>query len=146
MTPTPPPDDPLRELLSGLRPPGPPPPLRTRVLARASAALQPGPAADPWWRVWESRPLRLAWACTVVLLAGANLLLPPRRGREAAVAGSTSAMPVTAAPAVDPELAAAERLPRLRSELAAAGAGPAVPSPSAAPAPVPPAIEKGTSS
>lgn len=139
MTPPVPPDDPLRELLSDLESPAPPPGLRSRVLARAAAALARGPAPDPWRRIWESRPLRLGWALAVLLLAGANLLLPARPGRPAAVASVAPA-------AGDPDLAAAQRLPRLRAELASAGAGPAVSSPSAAPAPVPPVLEKGSSS
>ncbi len=109
MTPPLPPDDPLGRLLAGARPPEPPASLRGRVLARAAAVLAGEEATDPWRRIWESRPLRLAWAASVLLLAGANLLLPPRR--ETAVA-------VTPPSPSDPDLASAGHLPRLRAAYA----------------------------
>ncbi|MGD2115152.1 MAG: hypothetical protein PVG07_08865 [Acidobacteriota bacterium] len=70
-----------RRPFRGLRPPGAPAELRRRTLdaARAAPADPVGPP-EPHPRVvtdrlWESRPLRLAWALLVVALLGVNLLL-----------------------------------------------------------------------
>ncbi len=108
--------DELDRLLGGLVPAPPPPEARERTIAAAREALagrpQPG---DIWWRLWTSRPLRLAWAAAVALLLAANALLsvagPPRH--------STPPHPVVAVgpAAPEPELVALTRLPPLRLEL-----------------------------
>jgi hypothetical protein len=66
-----------------LEPPGPPATLRDRVLDRAGAALDRPEAPDLWNRIYASRPLRAAWAVTVLALIAANALLPgENRGGE----------------------------------------------------------------
>jgi hypothetical protein len=73
--------DPVTHLLSALEEPEPPRRLRERSLARALAAWVQPPAVDPWSRLWHSRPLRLVWAATIVLLVAANVAL--RVGQQA---------------------------------------------------------------
>lgn len=98
--------------LAGLTPSAAPPELKTRVLAATrSAFLEPPPPVDLFSRVWENRPLRLAWAASVLLLLGGHALVPR----------STAAPPVTPPPtavarsvrSAEAELAAIGRLPRL---------------------------------
>lgn len=69
--------------LFGLRPPGAPPGLRRRAVDVARAAGvedlatggAPAPAPSLTDRLWESRPLRLAWAAVFAALIGVNLYL-----------------------------------------------------------------------
>ncbi len=68
--------EPLERLLGGLLPPEPPPGLHGEVMRRASAALAREARPDAWTRLWDSRPLRLAWASAVLLLVAANALVP----------------------------------------------------------------------
>ena len=65
---------------SGLRVPRVPPGLRERALRGASTDDAPG----VWDRLWESRPLRLAWilTCSALLLAHAALSLSPEDSHE----------------------------------------------------------------
>jgi hypothetical protein len=65
----------LTRLLAAIGEPEPPRGLRGRAVAGAEAAWRRPAAADPWRRLWESRPLRIAWVAAVVLLVGANLAL-----------------------------------------------------------------------
>lgn len=62
-------------LLEDLQPPAPPAGLRERTLGAATEALGRSPA-EPWTRIWESRPLRLAWAAAVAGLLLAHSLIP----------------------------------------------------------------------
>jgi hypothetical protein len=67
---------------------------------------------DPWRRVWESRPARLAWAATVTILIAAHMLLP--RSQPSALAHSG----VPAGPAREAlaaELREVTSLPRINS-------------------------------
>ena len=98
--------------LAGLTPSAAPPELKARVLAATRAALlEPPLPVDLFSRVWENRPLRLAWAASVLLLLGGHALVPR----------SQAAPPVTPPPAAlarsargaEAELAAIGRLPRL---------------------------------
>lgn len=98
--------------LAGLSPPSAPPELKARVLAATRSALrEPPPPVDLLNRIWESRPLRLAWAASVLLLLAGHALVPR----------SPAAPPVTPPPAAvarsaggaEAELAAIGRLPRL---------------------------------
>ena len=66
-------DDEVTRLLAAIAEEEPPRALRERALARA-AARRPE-AADPWRRLWESRPLRLAWAAAVLALVAANVVV-----------------------------------------------------------------------
>ena len=65
----------LDRLLEKLQPASPPPDLRERSLGAATQALG-RPPAEPWTRIWESRPVRLAWAATVAGLLLAHALIP----------------------------------------------------------------------
>ena len=66
-------NDRVERLLDGLEPPTPPPELERRVVMRAAAALAEPVETDPWRRVWQSRPLRLAWATAVLALVVGHL-------------------------------------------------------------------------
>ena len=66
----------LERILETSRPPHPPPELRHRTLHSASEAMNPPPVWDRWTRIWDSRPLRLVWAVTVIILIAANVLIP----------------------------------------------------------------------
>jgi hypothetical protein len=107
--------------LTGLVPPGAPPELKARVLAASRAALLAGPARpDRWSLLWESRPLRLVWAASVLLLlAGHAVLVGPDRPRAEAAALPLSRWVNEA----DDELAAIGRLPRLDPDARSLGAG-----------------------
>jgi hypothetical protein len=70
---------------AGLTSPGPPPELREKVLAPAREALAKEVVPDVWTRIWESRPLRLAWAVAAVLLVIANFGISVRRHSGGAV-------------------------------------------------------------
>jgi len=111
-------DAPAR-LLSGLVPPCPPAGLRARCLeaARRAAVAQPGASApqaaqgpDLWSRLWESRPLRLAWAATVTGLIVANGVLSLPRWTAPV---STESPFLVAAASREPELAAVIDLPAM---------------------------------
>lgn len=89
-----------------LRPPGAPAGLRRRTLAEAGAAARAsaGEAARPGRPgltdlLWESRPVRLAWALSLAALVGANLYLdhdPGRASQEPGTGMTSSAAPGTA--------------------------------------------------
>lgn len=107
--------DELDRVLRGLVPAPPPPEVRERVLTAARAARTSGPLGrDLWSRIWESRPLRLAWAATVVVLLVANVVLALHRP-----GGGAATAPVAAArhDGPDPELAAIAQLPPLRLDV-----------------------------
>ncbi len=91
----------LPDPFSGMRPPNLPAALRQRLLSRARAAAgsQP-PLVD---RLWRDRRLRWAWATTVVLLLGVQLLLAA--GMTAEVAPKKSQLPTSGALLVEPDLA-----------------------------------------
>lgn len=80
--------------LDGLRVPGPPVSLERQVLTAAAAALRHGTRATVWDRLWQSRPLRVAWTVAVVGLLSAHAAMtfsPSRPGR--AVPGATGRPP-----------------------------------------------------
>lgn len=112
--------------LAGLVPPGAPPELKARVLAASRAALLAGPGRpDRWSLLWESRPLRLAWAASLLLLLASHaaLVRPGRLPVEAA------ALPVSrSVNEADAELAAIGRLRRLDPDARSLGTGPGEPS------------------
>ncbi|MDD5564876.1 MAG: hypothetical protein PHQ91_14270 [Thermoanaerobaculaceae bacterium] len=102
----------MAQLLAALEEPEPPRALRARALAGAEEAwTRGGPAADRWRRLWESRPLRLAWAAAVVLLVGANLAL--RTGSRARPPASPAAAAAQERAGLQ-ELQAVVELPRIR--------------------------------
>lgn len=67
-------------LFPGLEVPGPPDDLRRQVLDRATNAMGAEPRRDPWARLWESRPARLAWAASILALVAGHVLLPTGNG------------------------------------------------------------------
>jgi hypothetical protein len=80
-------EDPVVDrLLEGFAPPGPPPELRSRVLAAAREHIGTESQPDLWSRIWDHRGIRLAWAATVVLFLIAHILVGSRPGTVAALA------------------------------------------------------------
>jgi len=65
----------INRLLGNSQPPSPPPEVRDRTLRNAVSALNRRPASDRWTRVWQSRPLRFAWAATVAGLVLTHVLI-----------------------------------------------------------------------
>ena len=98
----------------------PPGSLRARTLARAAEAWPHPAPPDAWRRVWESRPLRLAWAVATLALAVANLALPTGPSRRHPVAATGVETERTAARELRDEVA----LPRLKPEYAATDVNP----------------------
>jgi hypothetical protein len=99
----------VEKLLATLRPPEPAPALQESVLSGARAALTREAARDAWTRVWESRPLRIAWAVAVVVLVICHAGITELRSASAR-AGTQTARAVREG---NGELAAIARLPRL---------------------------------
>lgn len=90
------------DLLGGLGPPPPPPLLREAALAAGRRGMRSAPTPDVWSLLWRSPAARLAWGAVVLLLALAHA----RVTREAPTV-------LTAAGAVEPEVAAVSRVSRL---------------------------------
>lgn len=97
--------DQLNRLFSVLDEPTAPAALRERSLTRAMEVWRSPRTADGWRRLWKSRPIRLAWALCVLLLAAANV----------AVRVGLRARPSRVSVAAT-ELDEIVALPRLRSE------------------------------
>jgi hypothetical protein len=100
----------LDRLLGGLVPPEPPRELQRRLLRKATDALGREAPRDIWTRLWESRPLRLAWAGAVAALLVANVVVPS--GRRAAPL-QVAAPPQQSVPPLADELESIARLPRI---------------------------------
>ena len=105
--------------LTGLRVPAAPEALADRVLCAANQARQPFAVPSIWDRLWNSRPLRLAWAVALLVLLAIHtgLSLFP-----------DSSLSSTASPRADSrELRALLALPRVeispRAEALAMGGG-----------------------
>jgi hypothetical protein len=107
-------DRPTDLLPPDLRPPAPPARLRARVLTAARNADTIDSSADLWHRLWSSRPLRVAWAASVVILIIGHLLIGSK-GSQAPPTGPT--LPVTVAVTNAGELAEVAELGRLTAEL-----------------------------
>jgi hypothetical protein len=131
-------NDPVDELLRALRPSSAPEELRPRTLGRALRSWDEAPVGNLWQRLWESGPLRLAWATTVIALIAANLGLPARGRQATAGAGAATAM----APG---ELRDVVELPRVRLSYVGVEAAPQAP-PAPNPAPAAPGHGKETRS
>jgi hypothetical protein len=69
----------VKRLIEGLEPAGPPLTLRSRVLEAARERLETE-SPDVWYRIWDHRGIRLAWAATVLLLLAGNVLLTQNTG------------------------------------------------------------------
>jgi hypothetical protein len=99
----------IDSLLGDLDTPEPPSELRNMVLQATAETLNRAPATDIWTRIWESRPLRLAWVATVsVLIAGhlAVTVVQPQPEQAALTASNSTE--------IDQELNEIVQLPRLR--------------------------------
>jgi hypothetical protein len=102
--------DEIDRFLAEVGPSEPPASLRRQALERADRAWAGATTPDRWRQLWESRPLRLAWATAVLALAVANVTVPPSGvPRPAAVA-------TTSNESRSKELQDAVSLPRLRME------------------------------
>ena len=79
-----------RDPLSGFRAPGVPGHLKRSVLDAAGEILAAESETGVWDRLWDSRPLRAAWAVTTLglLVAHATLSVTPDRARSAASVAS----------------------------------------------------------
>lgn len=103
-------NDRVSRFLVELGTPEPPSDLRPRALAAAEREWAQPTSPDPWRRVWESRPLRLAWAAAALALVAANLTLSGAgASRDARLTATTRSIP-------SPELQETVALPRLRFE------------------------------
>lgn len=109
---------------SGLEPPVPPPALRARVLKSARETLEREAARDIWTRVWESGPLRVAWAAATLLLLAAHLAIPARPPARDRGASAPAGAPVFDSGG---ELAAVAGLSPLNEDLLPRLEAPAVP-------------------
>jgi hypothetical protein len=99
----------VEKLLATLQPPGPPAGLQERVLSGARDALTREAGRDAWTRIWESRPLRIAWVSAVVVLVVFNIGITELRSRRS----SDGTQAARAERRANGELAAIGRLPRL---------------------------------
>jgi len=128
--------------LEGLAPPGAPPELKIRVLAASRVALlaEPEPR-DHWKTIWESRPLRLAWAASFLLLIAGHAVLAPSGRPQGQAATPSVSRPVSEA---DAELAAIGHLPRLDPDARPLSAGAGEPSTRSLPSSPEPPKEKRT--
>jgi hypothetical protein len=97
----------IDSLVGDLETPEPPPALKSMVLQATAEVLNRPPAPDIWTRIWESRPLRLAWAATISLLIAGHLAVTAVQQPEPA------AMTVSNLTEVDQELVEISDLPRL---------------------------------
>jgi hypothetical protein len=63
-------------LFQGLKVPQAPEDLRRQVLSRARQTPERAARHDMWSRIWENRPVRLAWGTTVLALAVCHFVVP----------------------------------------------------------------------
>ncbi|HVN76642.1 MAG TPA: hypothetical protein VMT19_10025 [Thermoanaerobaculaceae bacterium] len=111
--------DEIARLLAAPVEPDPPEALRERALAAARAAWER--PTDRWQALWESRPLRVAWSVTAVLLLVANVVVRVT-SKPASRVAIRPAAPRAARGAG--ELQAIVTLPRIRAEYLGFGAAP----------------------
>jgi hypothetical protein len=97
------------DLFPGLKVPEPAEDLRDQVLSRARQAMMSAPRRDLWARLWESRPARVAWGTSIVVLVVGHLVVPPGDSRPATGPSEL----VRAESAGHEELADIVNLPRL---------------------------------
>ena len=71
----------MNDPLSGFEIPRPPAELREATLATAVARWSHPADVDHWRWIWESRPIRVAWGATVVVLVAMILVLPRKTAR-----------------------------------------------------------------
>ena len=101
-------NDPIHQFLGLIKQPDPPGSLREQTLSIAVETMrEPAGERDFWTTIWESRPLRLAWAATVVALLAANLILPRFERKQQSESGMENRLEME-------ELGDAVSAPRLR--------------------------------
>ena len=101
-------NDPIHQFLGLIKQPDPPDSLREQTLSIAVQTMRESAAErDFWTSIWESRPLRLAWAATVVALLAANLILPRFERKQQSESGMGNRLELE-------ELGDAVSAPRLR--------------------------------
>jgi len=99
----------VEKLLATLQPPEPPRGLPERVLRGAREAFVREAVRDIWTRIWESRPLRVAWAVLAGVLVICHISITELRSTRTPARGQTAG----AEREGNGELAAIGRLPRL---------------------------------
>jgi hypothetical protein len=99
----------VERLLAGLGPPQLPRGLQEKTLRGAREALARAAGPDSWTRIWESRPLRVAWAVSAGMLVICHIGITGLRSARTPPAGQTA----QAAREGNGELAAIGRLPRV---------------------------------
>jgi len=100
-------------LPGGLTPPQAPPELRQRVLSAARRTMSQAPPRDLWMRIWENRPIRLAWAASIGALIFGHLVI----GEAVSAGPAQPAIPLAVAAGTDAELAEIVDLQRVTVEL-----------------------------
>lgn len=100
------------DLPPDLNPPGPPPELRSKVLAAARPRLGTE-RPDVWARIWGSRTARLAWAVSVGCLLFGHVAVSNGRRTEP----SPSALSLAVFADLGDELAEVAVLPRVTASL-----------------------------
>jgi hypothetical protein len=99
----------IDRLIGDLDTPEPPSALKSMVLQATAEALNRPPTPDIWTRIWDSRPLRLAWVATVSVLVAGHLAVTVVQQQPEPPSLTDSSLTVA-----DPELAEISDLPRLR--------------------------------
>lgn len=99
----------IERMLARLTPPEPPRGLEEKTLRGARQALAREAGRDLWTRIWESRPLRVAWAVSAGVLVICHIGITEVRSARTPAAGQTA----RAVREGNGELAAIGRLPRL---------------------------------
>lgn len=97
-------------LLEPFDTPEPGPELRERAVGAALRVLSRPITADVWSLIWRSRPLRVAWACSVAALLFANLAVWRHHGAVAPPTARSQEQPLLP---LDRELSAIVDLPRI---------------------------------
>ena len=94
-------------------PPQAPPELRGRVLTAARNAMERGDSPDMLTRIWESRPVRLAWAASIGALLFGHLVI----GGSVSAGPAEPAFPLAAAAVSNDELSEIIGLQRMTVDL-----------------------------
>jgi hypothetical protein len=66
---------PVDPISDGLTPPAPPSELRLHTLQAARKAMTENGRDDIWWRLWDSRPMRFAWASSVAAVLFGHIVI-----------------------------------------------------------------------
>lgn len=105
-------DDPLRNV----EPRGAPAGLRARALVAARTARMATTLADPWTRIWTSRPLRIAWAASLAAVLLAHVAVSLRGAPHPAATDGAGGAFLIASTVSDDELRALVDLPSISTD------------------------------